>query len=212
MTTTVTTTLTYALSRIVGIRKARRLPTDIAALRDLSYADLLARGLTAAEAETLAGCFALACEVAAPYGTDVPHLSSPQASLAYTRHAFADLHHSRQEEFWVVTLNVKLQPIRKFCATRGTLKNSLVHPRETFRGAIADSAHSILVVHNHPSGDPTPSDQDIFVTERLEKAGEVVGIPLVDHIVVGCPNSVSIMQWRSTRGFQPTFTLDRAAN
>jgi DNA repair protein RadC len=73
----------------------------------------------------------------------------------------------------------------------------MVHPREVFRPAIADAANCIIVAHNHPSGDPTPSDQDISVTERLEKAADIIGIPVIDHIVVAGDKALSIQEWRS---------------
>jgi DNA repair protein RadC len=107
------------------------------------------------------------------------------------------LNHGVQEEFWVVTLDTKNQPIGRHQITVGTLRNSLVHPREVFRPAIADAANCIIVVHNHPSGDPTPSDQDISVTERLESAAEIIGIPVLDHIVVATEKCLSIQEWRS---------------
>jgi len=66
----------------------------------------------------------------------------------------------------------------------GTLNCSLVHPREVFKGAILASADSIILAHNHPSGDPEPSKEDISVTERIKKAGEILGIELVDHIII----------------------------
>jgi DNA repair protein RadC len=65
----------------------------------------------------------------------------------------------------------------------GTLTDATIHPRETYRRAIIEGSHSIIVAHNHPSGDPTPSDNDISVTLKLEKAGELLDIPLLDHIV-----------------------------
>ena len=104
---------------------------------------------------------------------------------------------SKQEEFWIVTLDTKNKPIQSHQVTVGTLRNSLVHPREVFRPAIKDAANCILCVHNHPSGDPTPSDQDISVTERLESAAEIIGIPLIDHIIVAGRKAVSIQEWRS---------------
>jgi DNA repair protein RadC len=104
---------------------------------------------------------------------------------------------ARQEEFHMVTLDTKNQPIASHQITVGTLRNSLVHPREVFRPAIRDAANCIIVVHNHPSGDPTPSDQDISVTERLESAAEIIGIPLIDHIVVAGEKAISIQEWRS---------------
>lgn len=90
-----------------------------------------------------------------------------------------------QEEFMVVTLDTKYRPIRVVRITRGTLDASLVHPREVFRPAIVDAASAVLLVHNHPSGDPTPSMEDHAVTERLTQAGKIIGIQVLDHIVVG---------------------------
>jgi len=90
-----------------------------------------------------------------------------------------------QEEFLVITLDTKYQARRIIRITRGTLDSSLVHPREVFRAAIADAASAILLAHNHPSGDPTPSRPDIEVTNRLREVGRVVGIPVIDHLVVG---------------------------
>lgn len=125
-------------------------------------------------------------------------ISSPAAAMQYCLQQFARLaRDGRQEEFWTVTLNTKNQPIECHQITVGTLRNSLVHPREVFRPAIRDAANCILVVHNHPSGDPTPSDQDISVTERLEQSAEVVGIPVIDHIIVAGDKALSIQEWRS---------------
>lgn len=91
----------------------------------------------------------------------------------------------RQEEFHIVTLDTKHQVIDSHQITVGTLDASLVHPREVFRAAIRDAAASIILVHNHPSGDPTPSREDIAVTRRLESAGELIGIEILDHIILG---------------------------
>lgn len=125
-------------------------------------------------------------------------INSPATAITFCLHQFGRMaRESQQEEFWVVTLNTKNVPIDCHQITVGTLRNSLVHPREVFRPAIRDAANCILVVHNHPSGDPTPSDQDVSVTERLEQTAEVVGIPLIDHIVVGADKAISIQEWRS---------------
>jgi DNA repair protein RadC len=69
--------------------------------------------------------------------------------------------------------------------SEGTLTNSLIHPREAFRDAIKESAASVIFVHNHPSGDPSPSREDISITERLVSVGELIGIRVVDHIIIG---------------------------
>lgn len=101
---------------------------------------------------------------------------------------------SRREEFHIVTLDTKNFVIDTHLVSVGTLDASLVHPREVFRPAIKDSASSIILVHNHPSGDPTPSPEDYSVTKRLESAGENLGIDVLDHIVLGDFNSVSIRE------------------
>lgn len=99
-----------------------------------------------------------------------------------------------QEEFLIATLDTKLCVRRVVRITRGTLDASLVHPREVFRPAIADCASSILLIHNHPSGDTTPSRQDHEVTERLKRAGELLGINVIDHIIVGDGKAISLAE------------------
>lgn len=103
---------------------------------------------------------------------------------------------ARQEEFHIVTLGTKNQVIDTHGITVGTLDASLVHPREVFRAAIKDAAASIILVHNHPSGDPTPSREDHAVTRRLESTGELLGITVLDHIVLGSSSAVSIRESR----------------
>ncbi|MCP4095918.1 MAG: JAB domain-containing protein [Planctomycetaceae bacterium] len=98
----------------------------------------------------------------------------------------------KQEEFHIVTLDTKNQVIDTHQITVGTLDASLVHPREVFRAAIKDAASSVILVHNHPSGDPTPSQQDHAVTRRLTESGELIGIEVLDHIVLGKNGSISI--------------------
>jgi len=125
-------------------------------------------------------------------------ITSPATAMRFCLTRFERLaKEAKQEEFHMVTLDTKNQPIASHQITVGTLRNSLVHPREVFRPAIRDAANCIIVVHNHPSGDPTPSDQDISVTERLESAAEIIGIPLIDHIVVAGDKAISIQEWRS---------------
>lgn len=101
---------------------------------------------------------------------------------------------ARQEEFHIVTLDTKNQVIDTHQITVGTLDASLVHPREVFKKAIRDSARSIILVHNHPSGDPTPSKEDFQVTARLDEVSRIIGIDVLDHIVLGAFSSVSIRE------------------
>jgi len=89
------------------------------------------------------------------------------------------------EEFHVAVLDSQHRLERDVTVTRGLLNSSLVHPREVFREAIAENAAAIILVHNHPSGDPTPSTDDRAVTDQLVQAGRVLDIPVQDHIIIG---------------------------
>jgi len=101
---------------------------------------------------------------------------------------------SAQEEFHIVTLNTKNQVISTHQITVGLLDQCMVHPREVFRPAIKDAAKSIILVHNHPSGDPTPSDKDLQLTRRLEEVGQMLGIQVLDHIIVARTGILSIQE------------------
>lgn len=96
------------------------------------------------------------------------------------------------EEFHLLALDSQSQVLRDVLVTRGLLNSSLVHPREVFRPAIAEAAAGVIVVHNHPSGDPTPSPEDVAVTRQLAAAGQVLDVPLYDHVVVGGDRFVSL--------------------
>jgi DNA repair protein RadC len=114
-------------------------------------------------------------------------------AIAFCENRFARLiADGKQEEFHVITLDTKNQVIDSHKVTVGTLDASLVHPREVFRVAIKDAASSVILVHNHPSGDPTPSREDRQVTDRLTESGKLLGIDVLDHIVLGSDHSVSI--------------------
>ncbi|MEM6469392.1 MAG: DNA repair protein RadC [Planctomycetota bacterium] len=122
-------------------------------------------------------------------------ITSTTAAIAYCDEVFGRLAaNAVQEEFHVVTLSTKHLPIHRHLITRGTLDASLVHPREVFRPAIRDSASAVILVHNHPSGDSTPSREDFQVTERLTEAGQLLGIQVLDHIVVASQGSTSIRE------------------
>jgi DNA repair protein RadC len=100
------------------------------------------------------------------------------------RHFHPRLRDAQQERFLVLLLDGRHRLIREELVSRGTLTASLVHPREVFRPALRSGAAAIILVHNHPSGDPTPSAEDREVTRRLARAGEILGVAVVDHVVV----------------------------
>lgn len=98
------------------------------------------------------------------------------------------------EEFHVAILDAQHRLERDVLVTRGLLNSSLVHPREVFREAIAERAAAVILVHNHPSGDPTPSAEDRAVTEQLVAAGRLLDIPVHDHVIVGRGRYVSFAE------------------
>lgn len=90
-----------------------------------------------------------------------------------------------RETFVVLHLDTKLRPLSIEVVAVGTLAATLVHPREVFKGAFLANASTIVVAHNHPSGDPTPSPEDLALTETLLRAGEMLGVPVLDHLIMG---------------------------
>ena len=99
-----------------------------------------------------------------------------------------------EEVFILITLNIKNIVTGYFEVHRGTINTSLVHPREVFKRALLNNASDIMVAHNHPSGDPNPSKEDIQITERLKEAGNLLGINLLDHIIVGEDKYISLKE------------------
>ena len=95
------------------------------------------------------------------------------------------------EEFHLIALDSQSQVLREVLITRGLLNSSLVHPREVFRAAIAEAAAGIIVVHNHPSGDPTPSAEDRAATKQLVSAGQLLDLPVYDHVIIAGDRFVS---------------------
>jgi DNA repair protein RadC len=118
-------------------------------------------------------------------------IRSPADVYRYYAPRLADL---PAEEFHVLALDSQSGVLRDLLVTRGLLNASLVHPREVFRGAIAEAAAGVIVVHNHPSGDPTPSADDRAATRQLVEAGRILDLPVYDHVVVGAGRYVSFAE------------------
>lgn len=91
----------------------------------------------------------------------------------------------KQEKFIVLVLDIKNKIIKEEVISIGTLDSAVIHPREIFRSAIKESGNAIIVVHNHPSGDCSPSKKDLDITSKISKAGSILGIELLDHIIIG---------------------------
>ncbi|MBU6392820.1 MAG: DNA repair protein RadC [Planctomycetota bacterium] len=107
-------------------------------------------------------------------------------------HFHERLRERKQEVFFIVLLDNKNRIIKELDISKGSLTSSIVHPREVFNPAIKESAVSVIFVHNHPSGDPEPSKEDIQMTRRLLEVGDVVGIKVLDHIIIGNECFVSL--------------------
>jgi DNA repair protein RadC len=118
-------------------------------------------------------------------------IRSPEDAAAYL---MTDMTALNQEHFVVLFLNVKNEVLHKQTIFIGSLNSSIVHPRDIFREAVKRSAASIVVSHNHPSGNPTPSPEDIEVTRRLTEAGSIIGIEVLDHVIIGDHKFISLKE------------------
>ena len=116
-------------------------------------------------------------------------IKAPTDVVSFVRNRLKD---KKKEYFLAVLLDTRGQVIKTSEISIGSLDSSIVHPREVYKEAIAASAASVVFVHNHPSGDPTPSEIDIGLNKRLVEAGELLGIEVLDHIVIGNPDYVSL--------------------
>ncbi len=113
---------------------------------------------------------------------DIRKIGSPKDCVELGKKFLED---ADREQLIVCCLDTKNQPTAINVVSVGNLNNSLVHPREVFKPAILSNSASIILFHNHPTGDPTPSNEDKLITERLRESGEILGIKLIDHIIIG---------------------------
>jgi DNA repair protein RadC len=148
-------------------------------------------GLAPASARRIEAAFSLGRALGQARRQERPLLRSPKAVFELLSPETRGL---EQETFWSLLLDGKQRLRRLVAVSAGTLTASLVHPREVYRSAIREAAAALIVAHNHPSGDPEPSAEDLAVTERLRQAGEIVGIPLQDHVILGEDRFVSLRE------------------
>lgn len=155
-------------------------------LRELGQAELdelqQIKGLGLAKSASIRAAFLLAGRFQARRLALLERFSSPQQVFDYFHHEMRDL---RKEVFLVLLLDIKNRIRRKVEISVGSLNQSVVHPREVFTAAIRESAHGLLLIHNHPSGDSTPSEEDKNITRKLREGGELLGIKVLDHIIIG---------------------------
>ena len=121
-----------------------------------------------------------------------PKITSTKAAVEFFRSYWETFPANDQEHFVVACLDTKHVPLGVYRITTGTLDASLVHPREVFKPAHIEGASAIILSHNHPSGDPTPSREDHQVTSQLTEAGKLFGITVLDHVIYGCGTGEAI--------------------
>jgi DNA repair protein RadC len=169
----------------IGVRLARRPPAELARWACLRW--LRIAGIGPARAAALTAAFELGRRAHEP--APASHaIRGPDDVLAQVR----DLVRARREHFVVLLLNARHELQVRETVSIGSLNASIVHPREVFLPAITHSAASVILVHNHPSGDPEPSEEDLGITRRLVEVGELVGIGVLDHVIVAARGLVSL--------------------
>ncbi|MNO12642.1 hypothetical protein D3C76_22550 [compost metagenome] len=178
-----------------AIHMAQRMIGEIGGIRgfmDLSLEELIKmRGIGPAKAVQIKAGIELGQRLARSRQPEAQIIRSPRDAADIL---MEQLRYLQKEHFVCLFLNTKNHIIAQETLSIGSLNASIVHPREVFRAAIKCSSASIVCVHNHPSGDPTPSSEDILITNRLCKAGEIVGIDVLDHIVIGDGEFVSLKE------------------
>jgi DNA repair protein RadC len=113
---------------------------------------------------------------------DVRKIGGPSDAAILGRRFLED---ADREQLIVCCLDTKNQPLSVSVASIGSLNSSIVHPREVFKTAILSNSASIIIIHNHPSGDPDPSNEDVNISKRLKECGKIMGIEVLDHIIIG---------------------------
>lgn len=161
-------------------------------LRDASLEELMSmKGIGEAKAVQIQAALELGKRIERLRYDDRYVIRSPEDGAKYV---MEDMRFLSQEHFVCLYLNTKNQVLNKQTIFIGSLNASIVHPREVFKEAFRRSAASIICVHNHPSGDPTPSREDIEVTKRLVECGKIIGIDLLDHLIIGDKKFISLKE------------------
>jgi len=148
-------------------------------------------GLGAAKAARLLASFELGRRLVRGEAVAHQEILTPPSAYAYLAPRLRD---AREERFVVLLLDTRSRLTREVTVSVGSLNASIVHPREVFRQAVLHGAAALLLAHNHPSGDPTPSGEDVFFTRRMIEAGKLMGVDVVDHLILGTSRFLSMRQ------------------
>jgi DNA repair protein RadC len=183
---------TYQESAVHLAQRVLREAGSLRQLADMSTQQLTAiKGIGAAKALQLQAGIELGRRLAKSTFEERVVIRSPQ-DVAHL--LMEDMRYLQKEHFIVLFLNTKNHVIAQETLSMGSLNASIVHPREVFRAAIKRSSASIICAHNHPSGDPSPSPEDIELTRRLAEAGKLIGIDVLDHVVFGDRSYISLKE------------------
>lgn len=156
---------------------------NIKQLSQVNLAQLMkVHGIKESKAAQIAACFEIARRLESFEEVKKPKISSPEDVY---RRVYPRMREQKKEMFIELCLDTKNQIIREDIISVGSLNANIVHPREVFKLALAESAAHIIVAHNHPSGDPTPSREDIEITKKLAETGNIMGITVLDHVIIG---------------------------
>lgn len=147
------------------------------------------KGIGPAKAAQMKAALEIGSRLASATDGTRPAIKGPEDAAQMV---MEEMRHLDREHFCALLLNTKHQVVARETISVGTLNSSLVHPRELFKAAIKRSAAALILVHNHPSGDPTPSREDREITDRLKEAGTIIGIDVLDHIIIGDKNFISL--------------------
>lgn len=161
-------------------------------LRGLTYQELTSvKGIGEAKAITILAVIELAIRMHTHSLEEDIYIKSPDdvSDLLMEK-----MRYYQQEHFVVLYLSTKNMVIHQETMFKGSLNTSIVHPREVYKEAVKRSAAAIICVHNHPSGDPSPSREDIEVTRRLHECGEMIGVDFLDHIIIGSGKYISLKE------------------
>ena len=174
--------------KVLALYKER----GLAAITQMSAKELSSiKGVGMAKAATILAAVELGRRLALKAAEERTIVHGPADAASYVMPRFR---FERREHFAVLLLNAKNHILALKTVSVGTLTSSVVHPREVFQAAIEQAAAAVILVHNHPSGDPAPSGEDLAVTRRMVEAGEIMDIPVLDHVIVGYDKFISLKE------------------
>jgi DNA repair protein RadC len=179
---------------VTAVDLARHLLSEGRTVRDISSMSvekIRSFGIGESRATAIIAAFELAKRLPEIKGKERLTIHSPEDIV---RHSGMKLRDLLQEELWVFPLNAVNQLLEPIQISKGILNSSLAHPRECFREAITQSAAAVVFVHNHPSGNPEPSQEDLVITKQLVDAGKIIGIAVHDHIIIAGDRFTSLAE------------------